>query len=92
MGLSDTSVIFLKQDIDISGSATVTKLHHLLSHPTGFLCVGFLQKESRTSERGRDPTHHLTRDADKWKSLREPKLSSDEWKGFRRAPTMRADH
>ncbi len=57
--------------------------HHLLSRPTGFLCVGFLQKESWTTEGGRDPTHHLTRDTYEWKSLWKPKLSYDEplWMG-----------
>lgn len=67
---------------DISGSATVN-LNHLLSCPTGFLCVGFLQKESWTTEGGRDPTHHLTRDTYKWKSLWKPKLSYVEplWMG-----------
>lgn len=90
MGLSDKCWYFLlcsistknnheyRTFIDISGSASVTQLYHHLSHPTGFLCVRFLQKESWTSERGRDPTHHPTRNAYEWKPLRESKLSYHE--------------
>lgn len=87
MGLSDKCYFLLcsistknakyRTNIDISGSAFETQLSHL-SHPTGFLCVGFLQKESWTSERGWDPTYYLTRNTYKWKSLREPKLSYQE--------------